>query len=99
MARRAIYSSELKEETMNGYTSYRVAFGYGAFTISPQKLPNGAVYFYALKRARGRLYKSYVGKRGAIGIDDVHRATMEVVQAIRHDTGGYGRDNAGYGRH
>ena len=99
MARRAIYSSELTEETMNGYTSYRVAFSYGAFTVSPQKLPNGAVYFYALKRARGRLYKSYVGTRGAITFDDVHRATAQLAGAIMADTGQYGRDNAGYGRH
>lgn len=99
MARRAIYSSELTEATMNSGQSYRVAFSYGAFTISPQKLPNGGCYYYALKRARGRLYKSYVGKRGEVTMTHVHKATMKLSAAIYEDTRGFGRDNAGYGRH
>lgn len=96
MARRAIYSSELTERTMNSGVSYRVSFAYGAFTLSPQKLPNGAIYYYALKRSKGRLYKVYVGKSGGITKDHVHKATMKLAAAIRHDNNGYpGRDNLG----
>jgi hypothetical protein len=93
MARRAIHFGELTERTMNGWASYRVSLSYGAFTISPQKLPNGSCYFYALKRAKGKLYKSYVGKRGEITRKHVHEATMKVSAAIAHDTGSLGRDN------
>lgn len=98
MAARAIYFGQLRERDMNGFDSYRVNLSYGTFTISPQKLPNGAIYFYALKRARGKLYKAYVGKRGEVTADMVHKATMKVSAAIRHDTGGYGRDNLSRGK-
>lgn len=93
MARKAIYFQDLTERTMNSGASYRVSLSYGAFTISPQKLPNGSCYFYALKRVKGKLYKSYVGKRGEITGRHIHEATMKLAAAIQHDTHGYGRDN------
>lgn len=98
MARRAIYFGQLTDDIMNGWASYRVSLSYGAFTISPQKLPNGAIYFYALKRVKGKLYKAYVGKRGEVTADDVHQATMKLSAAIYGDTWGFGRDNLGYER-
>lgn len=98
MARRAIYFGQLTEETMNSGLPYRVDLSYGTFTISPQKLPNGGCYYYALKRARGRLYKSYVGKRGQVTADDVHKATMKVSSLIMGDTWGMGRNNRARGR-
>lgn len=98
MARQSIYFGQLTEETMNSGLPYRVSFSYGVFTISPQKLPNGATYYYALKRARGKLYKAYVGKRGEVTADDVHKATMKVSYLIMGDTWGMGRNNQGHGR-
>lgn len=98
MARHAIHFGQLTDRTMNGFSSYRVSMSYGAFTISPQKLPNGAVYFYALKRAKGKLYKAYVGRRGEVTADDVHKATMKVSYLIMGATSGMGRNNQGNGR-
>jgi len=98
MARKGIYFGQLTEDVMNSGASYRVDLSYGKFTLSPQKLPNGATYYYALKRSRGKLYKAYVGRRGAVTRDDVHKATMKVAHAILRDTGYYGRDNLGYER-
>lgn len=93
MASKAIYFGQLTERTMNSGASYRVSLSYGAFTISPQKLPNGSCYYYALKRASGKLYKAYVGKRGEVTEKRIHEATMRLSAEIMRDTNGLGRDN------
>lgn len=97
MAKRVIYFGQLTERTMNSGASYRVSLSYGAFTISPQKLPNGSCYYYALKRAKGKLYKAYVGKRGEVTSKHIHEATMKLSAEIMHDTNSLGRDNLSRG--
>ena len=82
MAKRSIFGSELTHENMNTGQGYRVRFSYGVFSISP-KVTQSGIYYYALKRHQGRLFKVYVGKCGEITHDLLHRVTMELAHIIR----------------
>ena len=83
---RAIYLSLLEKETINGSTGYKVKLSYGTFSIAP-KVTQGGVYFSAYKRVRGKLYKSYVGKAGALTWQDIHKATMALDAKIMAELG------------
>jgi len=81
MANQTYYSGLLRPEQINSGEGYRVQFSYGTFSIAPKKLPNGGVYYYAYKRVRGKLHKSYVGKCGDITHELLHQATMKIFNA------------------
>lgn len=73
MARKAVYSSLITDEQMNSGEPYRVKFSYGTFSIIPQ-----GNYYYAYKRANGKLYKVYIGKVGEITKELLHQAASRL---------------------
>jgi len=82
----AIFISFLEPETINGSKGYKVKLSYGTFSIAP-KVTQSGVYFSAYKRVRGKLYKAYVGKAGALTWHDIHKATMALDAKIMAATG------------
>lgn len=86
MANHTYYSGLIRPEEMNSGQSYRVKFSYGTFSIAARVTQSG-IYYYALKRANGKLHKVYVGRCGTITHDVLHRATMELSQRVRKNEG------------
>jgi len=95
MAKRAIFFGQLTDEILNGTESYRVKFSYGTFSIAVKVTQSGR-YWYAYKRHKGRLFKTYIAKDGKITRKRLHQATMELNHKAYSVTGDwYMRTNRG----
>jgi len=98
MAKPALAGPEITETAINSGESYRVKFSYGVFSIAP-KVTQGGVYYYAVKRHQGQLFKVYVGKCGEVTKELLHQATMILLNKATATTGKwYVRDNRARGR-
>ena len=97
MAKQATYFGQLTDDQMNGDQGYRVKLSYGVFSIAAKVTQSGR-YWYAYKRAAGRLFKVYIGKGGEVTKDALHEATMALSAKVYRETGrGYIRDNRARG--
>ena len=90
MARAAQRASSMTHQELNSGESYRVQFSYGTFSVAA-KVTQSGVYYYAVKRVQGKLYKAYVARCGQVTPERLHQVTMR----LNWQYEGFGRDNVG----